>query len=152
MLSSPPLRLHTPAVSRPCHFCGRWFGNKQGVRRHLGYCAEYQQSDSKRGGDLRRFLGLPPGNVATKRPAGGVCVECGAHSPSMGRCACGSVRCIPDELVPARCPRCRHVTATALAGWDGRCVNCGEAMSQAALRAERDALRRKLELLGEDDE
>lgn len=27
---------------RQCHFCSRWFRNRQGVRRHLGYCSTYR--------------------------------------------------------------------------------------------------------------
>ena len=26
---------------RQCHFCERWFKNKQAVRRHLGFCKDY---------------------------------------------------------------------------------------------------------------
>ena len=29
---------------RRCHFCGRWFKNKQAVRAHLKYCSEYQEA------------------------------------------------------------------------------------------------------------
>ena len=27
---------------RQCHFCERWFTNKQAVRAHLKHCPEYQ--------------------------------------------------------------------------------------------------------------
>lgn len=28
-----------------CHFCDRWFKNKQAVRRHLGYCKTYLNAE-----------------------------------------------------------------------------------------------------------
>ena len=34
-----------------CYFCGRGFRNKQGVRRHLGYCFAYQNRDDVAWGD-----------------------------------------------------------------------------------------------------
>jgi len=30
---------------RTCHFCQRWFKNKQAVRRHLGYCRDYLNAE-----------------------------------------------------------------------------------------------------------
>jgi len=30
---------------RQCHFCKRWFRNRQATRRHLGYCRLYLESD-----------------------------------------------------------------------------------------------------------
>lgn len=41
---------------RQCHFCNRWFGNRQGVRRHLGFCTKYREAGGSAGKSIRERL------------------------------------------------------------------------------------------------
>jgi hypothetical protein len=58
----------------------------------------------------------------------------------MDYCECGSRVFIEADFDPVQCPTCRLWVATALKDWDGRCNECGAAITEEAKRRERSPL------------
>lgn len=142
-------------MSRKCHFCHRWFGNKQAVRRHLGYCDWYKRDEVKPvlspwfgkmlgplAANATMVASAAPmastpvmasaGPTATSMPlraSSQICASCGSAYQGSGVCRCGGRMWIPIENKPRQCPTCHIWIATDGRSWNGRCDECGEPIS-----------------------
>ena len=150
-------------MSQQCHHCERWFKNKQAIRAHLKHCAKWKASEAKElrdQADLLRKGAAPTYPVrrvrsvveilgtSTRQRELPMCAECGVRT-ARAQCACGGTRWLDAKSEPRKCPACARWIATARRpDWNGRCHYCGEAMSEAVMREELNALRARI-LAGE---